>query len=127
GQEVADLAQEGGIGINIEFALVAAMPGVDLALQVVTYPQQLAVLRREVAQDGGQPRPKRIRIDPGLGRCLLGDEIVEDRGNLQSMGFDTLHDGLFSWELAAARGPVTTNNAAKGRYFPGLLAPKAGP
>src|SRR5262249_642987 len=77
---------------------VGAMPGVDLGLQRVADCKQFAVLGPEVADDRSQSRPERVCVDPGLGRRLLGDEIVEDGGNLQSVGFDTLHDGRFSRE-----------------------------
>ena len=75
--------------------LLRAMPAVDLVLQGVAHLEEFAVLRPEVAQDDrGEPRPERIGIDPGLGRRLLGDEIEQDGGDLQSVGIDTLHGGL---------------------------------
>jgi hypothetical protein len=67
------------------------MPGVDLVLQGIAHLEQFPVLRPEVADDGGQPCPERIRLDPGLGRRFLGDEIMENRGDLQSVSCDTLH------------------------------------
>jgi hypothetical protein len=73
---------------------VGAVPGIDPVLQSVAEGEQLAVSRAEVADDGGEASPERVGLDSGIGRRLPGDEIVEDRGDLQSVGIDTLHEGL---------------------------------
>ena len=94
-QEIADLLQERRIGVDVErLALVGAMPVVDLVLQRVAECEQLAVFRPQIPDDGGKPGPERIGRNPGLGGRLLGDEIEQDRGDLQSVGIDTIHDGL---------------------------------
>jgi hypothetical protein len=110
GEEIADLLQERGIAVEVELALVRAMPAVDLVLQGVAHLQQFAVLRPEVAEDAGKPRPECIGIDPGLGRRLVGDEVVEDGGDLQSVGIDTLHDGLFLARERPRRAVQGTND-----------------
>ena len=90
--EIADLLQERGVGVDVEgLALVGAMPVVDLGLQGIAHLQQLAVLRSEIPDDGGKPGPECIGRNPGLRRRLLGDEVVKEGGDLQSVGFDTLH------------------------------------
>ena len=97
GQEIADLLEEGGIGVDVEgLALVGAVPAVDLVLQGVAHFQEFANLRPEIADDGGQPRPESIGLDSRLGRRLPGDEIVEERGDLQSVGLTRFMMGFFS-------------------------------
>src|SRR6185312_1368952 len=126
GQEIANLPQVGGIGIEVELALVGAMPGVDLLLEGIAHLQQVAVLRPEVADDRGQSRPERIRVDPGPGRRLLRDEIEQDGGDLQSMGIDTLHDRLFSRGKGyAVSGRDQQNGPATG-HFRGPFSLKIG-
>jgi len=130
GQEIADLLEERGVGIHVEWpALVRAVPAVDLGLQAVAESEQFAVLRPEIADDGGKPCPERIRGDPRLGRRFLGDEIEQDGGDLQSVGVDTLHDGFFSQETAptdAILGNFRSKKRAKGRELPASFNAKAG-
>ena len=93
--EIADLLQEGGVGVEVErLALVGAVPVVDLGLQRIADLEQLAVLRPQLLDDGGEPGPERIRRNPGFRGRFLGDEIEKDGRDLQSVGVDTLHDGL---------------------------------
>jgi hypothetical protein len=70
------------------------MPAVDLGLQRVSEREQLAVFRPQLLDDGGDAGPECIGRDPGFGGRLLGDEIEQDRRDLQSVGIDTIHDGL---------------------------------
>ena len=94
-QQIADLLQERRIGVHVErLALVGAMPVVDLRLQRVADGEQFAVLRPQFPDDGGKPGPERVGRNPGLRGRLLGDEIEQDGGDLQSVGIDTIHDGL---------------------------------
>ena len=130
GEEIADLLQERRVGIDVErLALVGAVPIVDLGLQGIADRQKLAVFRPEIADDGGKPGPERIGIDPGLGSRFLGDEIEQDRGDLQSVGCDTRHDGLSRGDgvQEAAFPTKSSKKRAKGSAFAVLLAPKPGP
>jgi hypothetical protein len=70
------------------------VPAVDLDLQRIAEGEQLAVFRPQLLDDGSKPRPECIGRNPGFGGRLLGDEIEQDRGDLQSVGIDTIHDGL---------------------------------
>jgi hypothetical protein len=56
--------------------------------------QQFPVFRPELLDDGGKSGPECVGRNPGLGRRLLGDEIEQNGGDLQSMGINTIHDGL---------------------------------
>ena len=77
--------------------------------------------------DGGKPGPERVGRNPGLGGRLLGDEIEQDGGDLQSVGIDTIHDGLsrVKRRLEAVFRVKTAKNAPKGS-FQGPFSPKAG-
>ena len=130
-QEIADLLEERRVGIHVErLALVGAVPAVDLRLQGVAYREQFAVPRSEIADDGREPGPERVGGNSGLGGGFLGDEIEQDGSDLQSMGIDTIHDGIFfSRETAQARGfqgCKTTKRAPRRALFGALLAPKPG-
>src|SRR6266849_296503 len=130
GQEIADLLQERRVGTDVErLALVGAVPIVDLGLQGVAVGQQLAVFRPEIADDGGKSGPERVGVDPGFGGRFLGDEIEQDRGDLHSVGIDTLHDGLSRgngvWMRLFRR--KAAKSAPKGSAFAVLLASKPGP
>ena len=119
GQQIADLLQERRIGVHVErLALVGAMPAVDLRLQGVADRQQFAVPRSQIAQDGGKPGPEGIGRNPGLGGGFLGDEIEQNGGDLQSVGIDTIHDGIF-----------LTRNRCNRRFSGGQTAkgPRKGP
>ena len=97
--EIADLLQEGGIGVEVErLALVGTVPVVDLGLQRVAESQQRTVLRPQVPDDGRNPGPERIRRNPRFRGRFLGDEIKQNRGDLQSVGVDAFHDGLSCWK-----------------------------
>ena len=63
GPQIADLFQERRVGVDVErLAFVGAMPAVDLGLQRIAHREQLAIFRPEIADDGGKPGPKRIRV-----------------------------------------------------------------
>ena len=68
------------------------MPLVDLRLQGVARGQKLAVLRREILDDAGKPRPEGVGGNAGPGRRFLGDKIIKGRCDLQSAGFNSAHD-----------------------------------
>ena len=70
------------------------MPAIDLGLQRIAEGEQLAVFRPQLLDDGGDTGPERIGCNPGFGGRLLGDEIEKNRRDLQSVGIDTIHDGL---------------------------------
>ena len=94
-QEIADLLEEGRIGVHVErLALVGAVPAVDLGLQRVADGEQFAVFRSQFGDDGGKPGPECVGRNPGFGGRLLGDEIEQFGGDLQSVDIDTIHDGL---------------------------------
>jgi len=76
-----------------------AVPAVDPRPQCVTAREQRAVSRRKLLADGGQPRPERIRCDPGPGGRCLGNESDQNGVNLQTVGIDTLHDGFSRGKL----------------------------
>src|SRR5207244_3480640 len=119
------LLQERRVGVDIDrLALVGAVPGVDLFLQRVAEFQQVGILRRQLLDDRSQPRPERVRRNPGFGGRLLLDEIEQDRGDLQPVGVDTFHGGLSrqKWRFAAAFGEKTAKNAPKGGGQGALLA-----
>ena len=128
-QEIADLLEERGVGIHVErLALVGAMPAVDFRLQAVADRQQLTVPGSQIAQDGGKPGPEAIRGNSGLGGGFLGDEIEQNGGDFQSVGIDTIHDGIFSRETAAGgrfSGGKRQKGPAKG-LVRGPFSPKAG-
>ena len=116
-QQIADLLQERRIGVHVErLALVGAMPAVDLRLQGVAEREQFAVFRPQISDDGGEPGPERVGRNPGLGGRLLGDEIEQNGGDLQSVGIDTIHDGLSRREAAftGCFQGKTAKNAPKG-------------
>ena len=95
GAQVADLLQERGIGIDVErLALVGTVPVVDLRLQRIANREKLAIPWRHIADDGGDARPEGVGVHAGAGGGFLGDEVVEDRRDLQSMGVDTVHNGM---------------------------------
>ena len=61
-QEVADLAQEGLVGVEIEGLVAAAgMPGVDLGLQLVALREKFAIARREIVDDRVEAGPEIFR------------------------------------------------------------------
>ena len=101
------------------------MPAVDLVLQRVANGEQFAVARREIADDCSKSLPERVGIDSGFGRGFLCDEIEQNRGNLQSVGFDTLHVGLLKngdeWLFFR---PKTAKKRRAGAAGKALLAPK---
>ncbi len=100
-QQISDLLQKCGVGVEVDrLALVGAVPVVDLRLQGVAEGKQLAISRRQIADDGGQSCPERVGRNPGFRGRFLGDEIKQDSGDLQSVDIDTIHDGFFSRETA---------------------------
>jgi hypothetical protein len=60
--------------------------------------------RSKVADDGGEPGPEGVGGNSALGGGFLGDEIEQDGSDFQSMGINTIHDGIFLTTTAAARG-----------------------
>src|SRR4029078_7208161 len=126
-QEIADLLEERRVRVHVDWlALVGAVPAIDLGLQRVAEAEQFAVFRSQLLDDGGNSGPERVGRNPGLGVRLLGDEIEQDRGDLQSVGIDTSHDGL-SQNNRPFRGCFQTKsakNAPKGRVH-GPFSPKA--
>ena len=104
-QEIADLLEECGVRIHVErLALVGAVPAVDFRLQGVAHREQFSVFRRKIFEDGGEPCPERVRRNSGFRGGFLGDKIEQNRGDLQSVGIDTIHDEVFfSRETAATR------------------------
>ena len=76
-EQVADLAQEGDVLLGVGGAGVLPVPVVDERLQLVAPRQQLAVARREVVDDGVEPGPEGLRLDPRTRERLLLDEPVE--------------------------------------------------
>jgi len=65
---------------------------------------------------------------PVLGAGFLGNEIKQDRSDLQSVGIDTIHDGDFLTRNGVSHAVFWVkkqkNGAAMGIAVPGLLAPK---
>ena len=95
-QQIADLLQKRGVGSAVEgLAFVSPMPVVDFGLQAVAMREQFAIPGDEIADDGSDAGPERVRIDPSLGDGFLGDEVEQDGGDLQSVGVDAVHDRAF--------------------------------
>src|SRR6185437_12075997 len=123
------------IRLHVErLAFVGTMPAVDFRLQGIAHREQLAILGREIADDGGKPGPERIGRNSGPGGRFLGDEVEQDGSDLQSVGVDTIHGKTL------AKAAVTRYLRAKTRISSGenkerrkrrrsrpLLAPKPGP
>ena len=100
-------------------AIRAAQNFRRLRLQGVTEGEQPTVFRLEILQDGGKPCPERVGRNSGLGGRLPGDEIEQNGGDLQSMGIDTIHDGLSRREMAVYglfSGLSTAKSAPKGSF-----------
>src|SRR5262249_53794950 len=116
-KKIANLFQERGVGIDVErLALVGAMPTIDLVLQGVADLEQFAISGCKIANYGGKSLPKCIGLDTGFGCRFFRDEIEQNRGDLQSMGIDTLHDGLLLASRERALCPGWNNkSAAEGR------------
>ena len=73
GMQVADLPEKCLVGIGVKrFALVVAMPLVNLRLQSVPLPQESPVLRTQRCPDVGHALPEVIGINP-CARCDLVD------------------------------------------------------
>jgi hypothetical protein len=104
------------------------MPAIDLGLQRVAEGKQLAVFRAQLLDDGGDTGPECIGRDPGFGGRLLGDEIEQDRGDLLSVGIDTIHDGLSQkkWRFEAVLRRKAAKNAPKKGSVGRPFSPKAG-
>ena len=90
----------------------------------VAHREQFAILRRQIADDGGEPCPERIWRNSGLGRGFRGDKIEQDGSDLQSMGIDTIHDGLSGEAAVRAFSGVKTKR--REGAFGALLASKPG-
>ena len=57
--KIADLLEEGRVGVHVErLALVGAVPAIDLGLQRITESQEFTIFRSQFGDDGGQPRPE---------------------------------------------------------------------
>ncbi|MNR03183.1 hypothetical protein D3C85_1190640 [compost metagenome] len=74
GLDVADLAQEGLIGILIRLPRMGPVPVVQLRLQLVTPRQQRAVLRGVFGQQPLEPGPEGLRRHARPRRCLVAHE-----------------------------------------------------
>ena len=78
GQQIADLAQEGGLFGDADILAAAlAPPGVDRGLQLVPTLEQLGVARGEVGQDGLQRRPEGFRLYARARQQLAFDKGVQ--------------------------------------------------
>ena len=92
GQQIADLAQKRFVSSGVERAsAVRNMPRVDLLLQRVAPVQQGPVARRQLGQQRGQPAPELRRGHAGAAHRLVGDEIVQHPGDLQTTSVDAFH------------------------------------
>ena len=69
------------------------VPIVDLFLQRVPALQQRAIERSKAMNDALERRPERGRLDPGAGKRLIDDEIMQDLGDLQAGNGYTLDIG----------------------------------
>ncbi len=109
-QEIADLLEQCGVRIHVErLTLVGAVPAVDFRLQGVAHREQFSVFRRKIFDDGGEPCPECVRRNSGFRGGFLGDKIEQNRGDLQSVGIDTVHDGFFSQEKRRLRAAFGEN------------------
>src|SRR5207237_3507437 len=95
-----------------------AMPAIDPGLQRIAEGEQLTVFRAQLPDDGGDTGPECIGRNPGFGGRLLGDEIEQFGGDLQSVGIDTIHDGLSRAKrrLQAVFRLKTAKSAPKGSF-----------
>ena len=76
GNQIADVAQEGLIGLRImRLACPLFMPVIDLRLHRVAGFQQPDIVRREARENVRSPGPEGGRFDPGAGQCLIVDEV----------------------------------------------------
>ena len=89
-EQVADLLEEGGVGLRVGHAWVLAVELVDAGLQLVAPGEQLAVARREVVDDRVRPVPESLRVDARGGQGLLLDEAVQARGDSEPSDLNTL-------------------------------------
>ena len=72
GVQVADLPEKSLVGIGVKrFALVVAMPLINLRLQSVPLPQEPLVLRTQRCPDIGDTPPEVIGINPCARRDLV--------------------------------------------------------
>ena len=70
--QVADLPEKCLVGFGVErFALVVAMPLVNVLLQRIPLPQEPLVLRTQRCPDVGYPLPEMIGINPCARRDLV--------------------------------------------------------
>ena len=89
-QQVADLAQEGGVGTGLGLAGVLAVPVVELGLELVPAGEQLPVAGREVVHDRVHALPEGRRLDAGTRQGLLLDEPVKALGDAESADLNAL-------------------------------------
>src|SRR5690606_9536314 len=108
-QEIADLAQERLIGGEVGRRAVGAVPVVDLRLQGVARGEQRPVLRREVAGDGPEPGPERLRVDAGARQGLAVYEVVQLARDLKTVDLNPLRHSLLLMRMA---GPSEKAGAA---------------
>ncbi|MNN72482.1 hypothetical protein D3C81_1885220 [compost metagenome] len=80
---VADLAQEGLIGVGVRLPRVGAVPVVQLSLQFVTSRQQRPVRRRVLGQHPLHPGPEGVRRHACAPRRLVAHEGVQFGGDAQ--------------------------------------------
>jgi hypothetical protein len=97
-QQVADLAQKGGVGAEVHrLGRVCAVPIVDPGLQLVALAQQRRVRGREVADDGGERGPEAPGLHAGAGQGLVLHEGVQRARHLEARGLDRIrHRHLLS-------------------------------
>ena len=89
--EVADLLEEGDVGVLVLLARVLAVVIVELGLQLVALGQQFDVARRVLLDDVAEALPEGVLVlDARGGKGGVVDEVVEDLGDLQAAGGDAL-------------------------------------
>src|SRR3982074_1829358 len=94
------------------------------------------VSRRKLFDDGGETGPECVGRNSGLGSRFLGDEIEQNGGDFQSVGIDTIHDGIFlttnsgyarslggKQQKSPAKGTIQSPFSAKARAMRRPLAP----
>ncbi len=82
--DVADLAQEGGVVPGVDWLTPPhRAPNVDLLLQRASASQKRSVLRREPRENVRCAAPEAVRHQPGSDESARFDELGERRGDLE--------------------------------------------
>ncbi len=98
--EIAGLAEEGLVGIEVERpALALAVPCIDPGLQLIALGEQRAVLGRKVLHDAVEAGPKAGLGHARTGQRFLDDEIVENPRHAQAVDDDALGHAFFVLRL----------------------------